>query len=306
MTPIRTEIGTFREGVWNIDRNGNYIWDGCGTDGCYEFGGRGDIPVAGDWNGDGKPKIGVFREGMWHLDYNGNGVWDGCGTTADTDRCYKYGREGDIPVVGDWNGDGKTKIGVFRDGYWHLDFNGDETWDYCGSTADRDRCYRFGKSGDKPVVGDWNGDGKTKIGVFGHEHRQDYMKPFRMKCESDHDSERETGDNSLIADWDEDGKIGPRDCQNGWWRLDYNGDGVWNGCGTTADSDRCYNFGKKDDVPVVGDWSGDGKTKIGIFDDGLWHLDYTGEGTWSGCGTSDKDNRCYSFGDKRDTPVTFN
>ena len=69
----------------------------------------GDIPVVGDWNGDGKTKIGVFRSGNWYLDSNGNNSWD-----AGSDAAYVFGMAGDIPVVGDWNGDGKTKIGVFR------------------------------------------------------------------------------------------------------------------------------------------------------------------------------------------------
>ena len=53
-------------------------------------------------------------------DYNGNGVWEG----PAVDTKYIFGLAGDIPVVGDWNGDGRTKIGVFRNGIWYLDFNG--------------------------------------------------------------------------------------------------------------------------------------------------------------------------------------
>ncbi len=34
------------------------------------------------------------------------------------------GLAGDIPVVGDWDGDGAKNIGVFRDGVWILDTNG--------------------------------------------------------------------------------------------------------------------------------------------------------------------------------------
>ena len=36
---------------------------------------------------------------------------------------------GGIPVTGDWNGDGTTKIGVFIDGRWFLDLNGNGVWD---------------------------------------------------------------------------------------------------------------------------------------------------------------------------------
>lgn len=41
-----------------------------------------NVPVVGDWNGDGKTKVGVYRpsEGTFYLDYNGNGTWEGCTT----------------------------------------------------------------------------------------------------------------------------------------------------------------------------------------------------------------------------------
>ena len=57
------------------------------------------------------PKIGVFRNGTWYLDMNGNDSWD-----PGTDAIISFGMAGDIPVVGDWNGSGTTKIGVFRNG----------------------------------------------------------------------------------------------------------------------------------------------------------------------------------------------
>ena len=53
---------------------------------------------------------------------------------------------GDIPVVGDWNGSGTTKIGVFRNGVWYLDTNGDNKWDT------GDAAISFGMAGDKPIV----------------------------------------------------------------------------------------------------------------------------------------------------------
>ena len=47
------------------------------------------------------------------------------GNYAYSDEMYTYGQPGDIPVVGDWNGDGKDEIGVYRSpGRWYLDYNG--------------------------------------------------------------------------------------------------------------------------------------------------------------------------------------
>jgi hypothetical protein len=145
-------------------------------------------------------KIGVFRPltHMFYQDFNGNGGWNG----AVIDGTYNFGLTGDIPVSGDWNNEGKTEIGVFRPSTrsFYLDANGNGGW----NGAVIDRSYNFGLTGDIPVSGDWNNDGKTEIGVFRPSTRSFY--------------------------------------------LDANGNGAWNG----AVIDRAYNFGLKGDIPVSG------------------------------------------------------
>jgi hypothetical protein len=96
----RAAVGLYRDGTWYLDKNGNGIFDGCGTDACMSWGGvPGDIPVVGDWNNTGTAKIGLYRDGTWYLDKNGNGIFDGCGT----DACMSWGGvPGDIPVPGKW------------------------------------------------------------------------------------------------------------------------------------------------------------------------------------------------------------
>jgi hypothetical protein len=148
-------IGIFRraDSKWYLDLNGNGKLDNCTKDRCLgPFGQSDDLPVSGDWTGTGKTRIGVFDANTagWQLDVNGNGVFDGC--TVDT--CWSFGQPGDVPVVGDWAGTGKTQIGVFREstGDWFLDFNGNGRWDGCSV----DKCLPgFGQDGDLPVVGRW-------------------------------------------------------------------------------------------------------------------------------------------------------
>ena len=117
---------------------------------CIEsFGGnRGDVPVVGDWTGDGKDKIGIYRSGQWILDKNGNGLLEDC----TIDLCIESigGYRGDIPVVGDWNNDGRDKIGIYRTGQWLLDYDGDGIWDGCESDVCIDAL--GGSRGDVAVV----------------------------------------------------------------------------------------------------------------------------------------------------------
>jgi subtilisin family serine protease len=118
-------------------------------------------------------KIGIFRPSnrLWYLDLSGNGKWDG--NPPDLLRG-PFGISEDLPVVGDWNGDGRAKIGVFRPSArtFYLDYNGNGAWD--GPSIDK-VCGPFGISTDLPVVGDWNGDGRAKIGVFRPSARTFYL-----------------------------------------------------------------------------------------------------------------------------------
>jgi hypothetical protein len=163
-TNVPAIVGIYRNGAWYFDQDASGAWGGCTIDTCIQaFGGlAGDIPVMGDWTGDGVIKIGIYRQGQWYLDKNANGLWDGCSV----DSCLgPFGGFGvDIPVVGDWTGDGIAKIGIYRQGQWYMDKNANGLWDGCSV----DSCLGpFGGFGvDIPVVGDWTGDGIAKIGIY--------------------------------------------------------------------------------------------------------------------------------------------
>ena len=133
---LKYVLGVFREGVWYLDISGDRTWDT--GDMSTTFGTEGDLPVVGDWNGDGRDEIGVFRNGTWRLDSSRDWIPD------DNDLAAVYGAPGDLPVVGDWNGDRKDEIGIFHEGQWQLDWAGDRIMNSLGR--------RFGVSKDIPVV----------------------------------------------------------------------------------------------------------------------------------------------------------
>ena len=62
------------------------------------FGAAGDLPLAGDWDGNGTMTIGLFRPtGNLFFLRNSN-------TTGLPDITVAFGAAGDIPIVGDWDG----------------------------------------------------------------------------------------------------------------------------------------------------------------------------------------------------------
>jgi len=68
----------------------------------------------------------------------------------------------------------------------------------------------------------------------------------------------------------------------GEWFLDLNGDGIWEGCNV----DLCLGpFGDIGDLPVVGNWTANGVSNIGVFRPSSreWFLDLNGNGQWDGC-----------------------
>jgi hypothetical protein len=160
----KAEIAVFVAGVWYLDRNGNGRWDGEGTDvrGEFGLGFPNAVPVTGDWNGDGITEIGLYSSGSWYLDKNRNWSWDD--QPGDTQYAFGYGLPNAVPVTGDWNGDGITEIGVYSNGNWYLDMNGNGHWD--GTPTDTSGVFGLGLPNVVPVTGDWNSDGITEIGVY--------------------------------------------------------------------------------------------------------------------------------------------
>jgi hypothetical protein len=220
--------------------------------------------------------LGIFAGGTWYLDEDNDSVWSGTpydGLFAD----FRKSLPGAISVTGDWNNSGTTKVGVYADGYWYLDRNGNGVWD--GTSTDR--LFNFGFPGATPVTGDWTGNGTTKVGVYVDGYW--YLDRNGNGVWDGTSADRLfnfgfPGAIPVTGDWTGNGitKIGVY--VDGYWYLDINGNGVWDG----EPTDEIVLFGFAGALPVTGDWNNSGTSKVGVYADGYWYLDMNANGVWDG------------------------
>ncbi|WP_254506789.1 SdrD B-like domain-containing protein [Anatilimnocola floriformis] len=218
---------------------------------------------------------------QWKADRLRQGVWT-IHTGADDAQSaqFSFGIAGAIPVTGDWNGDGKSEMGIFYKGEWFLDLNGNGQWD------EGDLWAQLGGPADRPVVGDWDGDGKDDIGIFGPEWPLDQRHLAHEPGLPDPDNIPKDLRQKNVPPRPEEATEGERLLQ-----LSQHG----NERGDLID--HVFQFGVPTDIPIAGDWNGDGIRSIGVFREGRWHFDMDGDGKWS------KRDKIAVFGQKGDLPV---
>jgi Divergent InlB B-repeat domain/FG-GAP-like repeat len=191
-------------------------------------------------------RIGVFRPstGGWYFD-NGNGSWDGCGV----DACYAFGMSGDVPVLRDYDGDGKTDIAVYRNGDWYIHRSLDG-----GVTS-----VGWGIAQDIAVPADYDGDGKTDIAVY---RNGDWYIHRSLDGGVTSVGWGVAQDIAVPADYDGDGRTDIAVYRNGDWYIHRSSDG-----GVTS-----VGWGVAQDIAVPADYDGDGKADIAVYRNGDWYI----------------------------------
>ena len=180
-------------------------------------------------------------------------------STGFADIGLNYGIPGDYPVVGDWDGDGDTTIGVYRGKTFYL--RNENTIGFATIVFD------FGQVGDQPVAGDWDGDGIDTIGLYRPSNGQ-----FLLRNSNDAGAADisfflgNVGDVGIAGDWDGDGKD-----TTGVFRP-VNGIIFLKNANDTGFADVALNYGIPGDKPVIGDWNNDGIDTIGVYRNGRFFL----------------------------------
>jgi hypothetical protein len=207
------------------------------------FGQLKDQPLAGDWNGGGVDNVGVFRNGQFLLRQP-----RASGFVATT-ITVNFGQAGDLAIVGDWNGDGIDTPGVFRPstGQFHLT----NTPNSNNSSPPASVIFFNGQTGDKPVAGDWNGDGVDTVGVY----RESAACAFLLTNNNFSIGVIATGFcaghalSPITADWNGNGvdTLGAYTVSLGVFSLSNR---------LTGPPEFEIAFGEPGDLPVAGDWNG--------------------------------------------------
>ena len=234
----RSDISVFRPStnVWYS------LLSGSSSVSIRGFGANGDIPVPADYDNDGKTDYGIFRPSTGDWIYNLS--------ATNTVFQYNFGSAGDIPIP--YMGtDRRARPAVFRPS--------NNTWWYNSSVVS------FGAAGDKPLSGDFDGDGISDPAVY-----RPSTGVWWYAASSANNQHRATQwglaeDIPAPGDYDGDGKTDLavyRPSNNVWYILNSTG------------SYTIMMFGLAEDKPVPADYDGDGKTDIALYrpSTGVWYL----------------------------------
>ncbi|MFB9627594.1 FG-GAP-like repeat-containing protein [Nonomuraea helvata] len=231
------------------------------------FAPSGETPLTGDFTGDGKDDIVTFTQGANADVYVAPSTGTGFGAAAKWHD--DFALSGEIPAVGDVNGDGKDDIVTFTRGsnadvYVALStgtsFGAGQKWhDW------------FALDGEFPALGDVNGDRKDDLIVFTQGSTADVYVALS------------TGTGfGAAAKWHDDFAPGAEQPRVG----DFNGDGkddiatftnnpaadvyvaLSSGTGFGAAAKWHDDFAPAGEFPYVGDYDGDGKDDIVTFTKG--------------------------------------
>jgi hypothetical protein len=200
------------------------------ADTSFGYGSPGDIPIVGDWDGDGVSTPGIVRGNAFYL-RNSN-------TSGAADTTFTFGDPGDIPLVGDWDGDGVDTIGVVRGTRFYLRNS--------NTSGVADKVFSYGDPGDRVIVGKWHkGDTADSVGVV--RNATFYLRNQNTGLADIVFGYGEPGDTVIIGDWDGDGVDTPCVVRNGtWYARNSNTSGV---------ADMVFSYGDPGDIWIAGRWS---------------------------------------------------
>lgn len=184
--------------------------------------------------------------------------------------------------------------------------NGD--WMVMGQTGSATVTQQFGGSSDKPIPGDYDGDGKTDFAIYREATPNSIFfvwpssggswsaNPFGL-----------TGDTTITADYDGDGRT---DIGIARWDAGY-GAMIWAAVRSSDLSTDYWLWGVQTDILCPADYDGDGKADLGVYrpSNGEFHIYFPETVTSGGAVLASGANKCVSSdydGDGKADPAVYN
>src|SRR5262245_54191077 len=251
---------------------------------------------AGDFNGDGKDDILVHSGNAIHIHRSNGSQLDMVFSAVERVPGSWQFTSGDKFYVGDFNGDGKDEVVVFNGTNW--------AFEYLGLLADDGAnglklIARYDNSmpnwdftpGDKFYVADFNGDGKKDLFVY---NASNWAIPYVGMLRSSgtgftlvrrYDGsfpgwQMTPGDRHYVGDFNGDGKEDLWVFNGSNWSIPYLG--MLNSTGTSLGMAHRYDGSfpgwqmTAGDKHYIGDFDGDGKADLFVFNGTNWSIAYLG------------------------------
>ena len=157
----------------------------------------------GDWDCTGTDTPGLYRQSDGYVYLRNSN------TQGSADIRFYFGDPGDIPIAGDFNGDGCDTVSIYRQSEGRV-YIINELGKNDGGLGAADYSYYFGNPGDKPFVGDFNGDDTSTVGL----HRESTGLVYFRNSNTQGPAEFEfyfgdPGDRLIASDWSYDGMDSP-------------------------------------------------------------------------------------------------
>ena len=234
------------------------------------------VPVAGDFDGDGKTELAVFGSvgtavtvgGNWFIRYSSDEYDYRTATAGESSPVHT---PEDMPLAADFSGDGKSDFVVYHPltGTWDVRYTSIGTPGGGGPLTNM----QWGLQGDVPVPADFDGDGRADLAVW----RPSTGQWFIRDSSTDYSLSAWrwyqwglSGDIPLVTDFDGDRRadLAVYRPSNGTWYIKFSSSHYSNANWTS------FQWGLPGDMPVAADYDGDGRTDLAVWrpSNGQWFI----------------------------------
>lgn len=222
-----------------------------------------DRTTPADFDGDGRTDLAVWRStGFGDPDRSYFFILR---SSDNTFQAEQFGRAGDSPLVtGDWDGDAKADVAVFRDTTQKFFY-----YRPSATAGVNFRAIQWGTTGDRPVRGDFDGDGRIDATIV--RNGNTWIIQQSSNGQTRFQQWGIFGDEYIPADYDGDGRT---DLAVTRPTNDSPARRIWYILNSSTGTASYVDWGLATDTLVPGDYNGDGRAEPAVYrsSEQRWHI----------------------------------